>query len=208
MKPPEVVVEHWLKLREQLLAHGFVQTTLTNFERADVNQTDRRFLYEIAGFNPDVYDALGFGPLSISMQIDYKRLRGVKLLRRKRMEGLPWSGDDLYFGYKKEDLKLLWLTRCLAGLALDRDRYRARFLADIAEDFPAALASAVEGGLLSATEKTVRLTPRGMFYSDAVIGTFAAERATKLREHTSGLSTHRMLEEPILLREGLYSGMG
>lgn len=208
MKAPGAVVDYWLKLRERLLAHGFVQTTLTNFERADVHQTDRRFLYEVASFNPDIYDVLGFGPLSISTHIDYAQLRGVKLLRRKLVAAIPWSGDDLYFGYELEDLKLLWITRCLAGLALDRSRYRKRFSADVAEHFPAAFSVAIEGGLIHADNNTISLTPRGMFYSDAVIGTFAAERAAKLREHASGLSTQRVLEEPIDLHSDLYGGMG
>lgn len=208
IQTPDVIVEHWLSLREKLLTRGFVQTTLTNFERADIHQTDRRFIYEEASFNPDVYDALGFGPLSVSTHIDYARLRGVKLLRRKRVGAVPWSGDDLYFGYEKEDLKLLWITRCLAGLALDRTRYRSRFSADVAEHFPAALAVAADGGLINVEEKKITLTPRGMFYSDAVIGTFAAERAAKLREHASGLTTKRVLEEPINLHSEVYGGMG
>ena len=208
MQAPDVIVEHWLNLRDRLLAHGFVQTTLTNFERADVHQTDRRFIYEAASFNPDVYDALGFGPLSVSTQIDYARRRGVKLLRRKRLVATPWSGDDLYFGYEEEDLKLLWITRCLAGLALNRARYRSRFSDDVAEHFPAALDATMAGGLINVGEKTITLTPRGMFYSDAVSGTFAAERAAKLRAHASGVSTLGVLEEPIVLRSGLYGGMG
>ncbi|MGP8199122.1 MAG: radical SAM protein [Limisphaerales bacterium] len=208
MAAPAVIADYWLHLREQLLARGFVQTTLTNFERKDIHQTDRQFVYEAASFNPDVYDALGFGPLAVSTHIDYARLRGVKLLRRKRLGTAPWSGDDLYFGYEAEDLKLLWITRCLAGLALDRARYRSRFSGDVAEHFPAALAATVAGGLVKAEEKTITLTPRGMFYSDAVIGTFAAERAAKLREHSTGLTTQRVLEEPINLHSDVYRGMG
>jgi oxygen-independent coproporphyrinogen-3 oxidase len=208
VKSPDVMADCWLDLRDRLQARGFVQTTLTNFERKDIHQTDRRFVYEPASFDPDVYDALGFGPLSVSTQTDYARLRGVKLLRRKRVGALPWSGDDLYFGYEEEDLRLLWITRCLAGLSLDRARYRNRFAADVSEHYPAALSAAAEGGLISATEQAITLTPRGMFYSDAVVGTFAAERAARLRKHASGLSTMRVLEEPINLHSDVYPGMG
>ena len=208
MPTPAVIADYWLNLRQRLLSNGFVQTTLTNFERYDVHKTNRRFIYEEASFNPDVYDALGFGPLSVSTQIDYGQQRGVKLLRRKRLGTPAWSGDDLYFGYEPEDLKLLWITRCLAGLALDRARYQARFSSDIAEDFPAALAVTARNGLINAEDKTITLTPIGMFYSDAVIGTFAAERAAKLRDRATGLSTLHVLEEPINLRSELYGGMG
>lgn len=210
MQDPGVIVNYWLDLRERLLKHGFVQATLTNFERKDVHQTDRRFIYEEASFNPDVYDAFGFGPLSISTLLDYKRLRGVKLIRRKRLGALPWSGDDLYFGYELEELKLLWITRCLAGLSLDRERYRNRFSGDVTEHFPSALAATIEAGLIYVDKTSIALTPRGMFYSDAVVGTFAAERAAKLRGDALGLSTRRVLEEPINFRSEseLYVGMG
>jgi len=85
MQAPAVIADYWLDLRQRLLSNGFVQTTLTNFERYDINKTNRRFIYEEASFNPDVYDALGFGPLSVSTQIDYGQRRGVKLLRRKHL---------------------------------------------------------------------------------------------------------------------------
>lgn len=208
MPAPTVIADYWLNLRQQLLSNGFVQTTLTNFERHEINKTNRRFIYEEASFNPDVYDALGFGPLSVSTQIDYGQRHGVKLLRRKQLATPPWSGDDLYFGYEPEDLKLLWVTRCLAGLALNRGRYRARFSTDIAEDFPAALGVTVRNGLIHLEDDKITLTPFGMFYSDAVIGTFAAERAAKLRDRAAGLSTLKVLEEPIVLRSELYGGMG
>lgn len=208
MKKPGVILNYWLDLRERLLKHGFVQATLTNFEREEVHKTDRRFIYEAASFNPDVYDALGFGPLSITTQLDFTRLRGVKLMRRKRVGALPWSGDDLYFGYELEDLRLLWITRCLAGLSLDRARYRSRFSGDVDEHFPAAVSATIEAGLIYVDKTSIMLTPRGMFYSDAVVGTFAAERASKLRGDALGLNTPRVLEEPIDFRSDLYVGMG
>jgi hypothetical protein len=47
-----------------------------------------------------------------------------------------------------------------------------------------------------------------MFYSNSVVGTFAAERATKLRQSAASLRNHRVLEEPINLESDIYSGMG
>jgi len=37
-----------------------------------------------------------------------------------------------------------------------------------------------------------------------VVGTFAAERAAKLRGQAAGLSTHQVLSEPITVRSGTY----
>ncbi len=208
MQEPVVIANYWLDLRERLLRNGFVQTTLTNFERAAVNQSDRRFVYERAGFNPEAYDVLGFGPLSISTFLDFKQNRGVKLMRRKRVKTLPWSGDDLYFGYESEDLKLLWITRRLAGLSIDRTRYRNHFAGDVTEHFAAAIQATVEAGLLDIGDQKIALTPLGMFYSDAVIGTFAAERTAKHREQAAGLNTMKILKEPINLHSEIYTGMG
>ena len=47
---------NWLACRAALIEAGYTQTTLTNFER------EPRFRYERSSFQPDVFDALGFGP--------------------------------------------------------------------------------------------------------------------------------------------------
>jgi hypothetical protein len=53
-------------LREHLLAQGYRQTTLTNFERCDLQNDPRRYMYELMSFQPDRFDVLGFGPSGIS----------------------------------------------------------------------------------------------------------------------------------------------
>ena len=62
----EQAAENWLALRRQLLEGGFVQTSLTNFERARYPGGPRRFVYEEFSFQPDRYDMAGFGPGAIS----------------------------------------------------------------------------------------------------------------------------------------------
>ncbi|HNQ99705.1 MAG TPA: hypothetical protein PKN52_06870, partial [Trueperaceae bacterium] len=79
----EQAFENWATAREALLARGYAQTTLTNFEREGVRGTDRAFRYEECSFRPELHDALGFGPLSISTFIDPARRRAVKLIRGK-----------------------------------------------------------------------------------------------------------------------------
>jgi coproporphyrinogen III oxidase-like Fe-S oxidoreductase len=76
----EQAAEHWLRLRELLLEHGFVQTTLTNFEQARYQGDDRRFLYEELSFRSERHDMIGFGPGAISFAADRSFTGGLKLL--------------------------------------------------------------------------------------------------------------------------------
>ena len=68
-------MENWLGLRAELLALGYSQTTLTNFERADAC----RFRYERNAFNPEAYNWLGFGPAAISLLTGDTLREGIKL---------------------------------------------------------------------------------------------------------------------------------
>ena len=54
-------------VRERLLEQGFIQTTLTNFERAKLQGTPRSFRYEPYGFSPETYDVFGFGPAALNI---------------------------------------------------------------------------------------------------------------------------------------------
>ncbi len=184
---------NWLAVRASLLEQGYVQTTLTNFERAEVAATDRRFVYEPHSFTPERYDALGFGPLSISTMVDLAARRAVKRVRGKSVgrRGSP----DLYFAYDEEDFRLLHLTRTLVRLAVDRATYRGIFGADVAAHFDGALAAVVEEGLAELTPEALRLTPRGMFYADSVAGLLAWQRATALRASGAGRHTRDVLED-------------
>jgi oxygen-independent coproporphyrinogen-3 oxidase len=189
--------ESWLAVREALIERGFVQTTLTNFERAEVSRSDRRFVYEEHSYSPERYDALGFGPLSISTFVDLGRRRAVKLVRGKNLGSSP-DQDDLFFAYDEEDVRLLYLTRTLARLRVDRATYRAAFGADVTKHFGEALDAVREAGLATLDAEALRLTPRGMFYADSVAGLLAWPRVEALRasgagEHTRDLLGRRLL---------------
>ena len=188
----------WLAARAWLLEHGFVQTTLTNFERAEVSASERRFVYEEHSFSPERYDAVGFGPLSISTFVDLGQRRAVKLVRGKQL--LDQSGlDDLFFAYGEEDLRLLYLTRTLARLRVDRAAYRSLFGADAAEHFGDALDALQAAGLATLDEGELRLEPRGMFYADSVVGLLAWARAEALRPAGAGQRTRDLLSRRLVL---------
>ena len=197
---PEVAAagDHWMAVRAWLLDHGFVQSTLTNFERAEVNRSERRFVYEPHSFTPEQYDALGFGPLSISTFVDLGRRRAVKLVRGKRMIDSS-SKDDLFFRYDEEDLRLLHLTRTLARLQVERATYRSLFGADLTEHFGEALHAVEEAGLATLDAEALRLTPRGMFYADSVAGLLAWARVEALRPTGAGERTRDLLSRRMLV---------
>ena len=78
------------------------------------------------------------------------------------------------FVYRTPDQKVLWLTRRLAALEIDRTRYRALFGTDVLADFGAEVGAARDAGLLEVTDLAIRPTPRGMFYADSIAAVLAS----------------------------------
>lgn len=189
----------WLALRELLLSQGFVQTTLTNFERAEVHESARRFRYEECSFTPQTYDALGFGPLAITTLLNYKERRALKFFRSRRsmLDGGRFQKGDLYFPYEEADLKLLHLTRSLPRLRVERAPYRDLLGSDLADDFAEPLAVLGEAGLVALTDDALVLSPRGMYYADTVAGLLAWTRAEQVRGAAAGRHTRNVLHESV-----------
>ena len=192
MRASRDALAQWLRLRERLLAAGYVQTTLTNFERQDVVLGAHRFRYERASFSIERTDGLGVGPLSLSTFIDVPQRGGVKLMRRKDLRGPPWSREDLMFLYDADTLPVLAVTRGLAKTRLDGATYRNWFGRALADDLAAPLAACAAAGLVAIDGDDVALTPEGMFYADAVVSTLAAGR---LRMDGAGVHTRDLLRE-------------
>ncbi|HVK64817.1 MAG TPA: radical SAM protein [Polyangium sp.] len=197
----EQACDNWLAVREALLQRGYVQTTLTNFERADVHATDRRFVYEEHSFTPDRYDALGFGPLALSTFTDVGQRRAVKLVRAKSPKAGLWGEHDLFFAYGEEDLRLLYLTRALPRLRVPRATYRDLFGGDLAEHFGPALQAIEAAGLARLDAEALHLTPRGMFYADSVAGLLAWPRVEALRASGAGRRTRDLLQDKMRIND-------
>lgn len=204
MPDNETACERWLALRARLLAAGYVQTTLTNFERRDVAASERAFVYERASFSPERTDGLGFGPMSLSQVVDPVRRRAVKLLRRKDLRATSWSGQDLCSLLEGDDLKLMFVTRSLSKGHFEKGVYEAFCGAPVEADFPIALRALREAALIDDDADAVRLRPRGMFFSDAVVATFVAEKQPP--RAGAGLHTRAALAEPMRVVD--YDGMG
>lgn len=194
--------ESWLRLRQRLLSEGYVQTTLTNFERADIAASPARFRYETASFSMERTDGLGIGPLGLSTFVNLGQRRGIKLLRRKNIAGRPWSRGDLMFCYDEQTLPLLFLTRSLAKTRVSGQIYRSQFGTALADAFAAPLAACQAAGLVSQEGEDLCLTPVGMFYADAVVATLA----DGVRRPGAGLHTADLLRERPQAQD--YIGMG
>lgn len=191
---------NWLDLRERLLGAGFMQTTLTNFERRSFLGDDRRFIYEECSFHADRFDMLGFGPGGISFAADAGFVSGLKLLNpvgaaeymnAVEREIAPW---DRYFDYGLDDLRVFYLTRRLAALSIDRDDYRALFGTDVLDDMTSELEAAAAEALIEVSADAIRPTPRGMFFADAVASLFARRRLHERRHEVTDAPRSRPAE--------------
>lgn len=177
---------NWLAVRAFLLDQGFEQTTLTNFERPP------RFVYEVNSFTPHRYDALGFGPHAISTFVDLAQRRAIKYVNGTSTIS---QERDLHFPYTEDDLRLLFLTRGLARLSVDR----AHLGFDPVDALREPLEALVEEGLLTIDATTLALTPRGMAWADAVAGLLSSRRVEQLRASAAGKHTADALGERMLL---------
>ena len=178
----EQAAAHWLSLRSDLLARGFRQTTLTNFERAAFAGHERRFQYEECSFQADRFDMLGFGPSAISCVCNWARCGALKTinpdgaaayLAAVRAGQPAW---DRYFVYGPRDLRIFHLTRRLAALSIDRRRYRVLFGTDMGTDFAREWAALAAEDLVELEPDVIRPTPRGMFYADSIAALLAWRR--------------------------------
>lgn len=180
--------EHWLALREELLNLGFTQTTLTNFERTKFTNHPDRYQYEECSFRTDEYEMLGFGPSAASYAATKDFGYGIKTLnptaaadyiatvkRGKRV----WNK---MFIYRLHDQKVLWLTRRLAALQIERDRYRQLFGTEVVSEYADEFRAMSEAGLVEVNNDVIRPTPKGMFYSDSVAALFANRAIRANRE--------------------------
>jgi oxygen-independent coproporphyrinogen-3 oxidase len=176
----EAAADHWQALRELLLARGFTQTSLTNFEQGRYRNRSERYQYEECSFKPDEFEAIGFGPSAISYAATKDFSFGLKTMNpagADEYRDAVKSGKRAWnkaFVYRPLDQKVLWLARRLAALDIDCHRYRALFDSDILADFGAEIGAARDAGLLAVTPDAIRPTPRGMFFADAVAAVLAS----------------------------------
>lgn len=187
MPSNEKACANWLVVRQALIDRGYVQTTLTNFERAEIVVSERRFVYERASFDPATWDAIGFGPAAISTFTSKNRRYAIKWMNEETSERFVKAmkvHDHIpptAFDYSPIDLKLLHLTRNFARMSVDCDAYQAFFGSQPQADFSTQLQILQEARLIQTEDRMIELTKEGMFFADAVVGLLASQRVAGLR---------------------------
>jgi oxygen-independent coproporphyrinogen-3 oxidase len=193
----EQAADNWLALRDEFRSRKFDQTSLTNFERAEFACDERRFVYEEYSFQPDRFEVLGFGPSAISFAVDQDFGLARKVLNPDGAaayraavanQGLV---ADRYFAYGPRDLRVFYLTRRLAALAINRQQYGDLFATDPVDDFPSEWAALAAEKLVEIGPESIRPTPRGTFYADSIAALLAWRRVRALEWRASVPSPRR-----------------
>ncbi len=192
----ETSARNWEALREHLLAQGYRQTTLTNFERCELQNDPRRYLYELMSFQPDRFDVLGFGPSGISCGEQTPGSSALKTmnpesaleyLQAVHRGGTVWNR---YYEFSSSDLKLLHATRQLSALQIDRQRYQDALGSDVVNDYAQELEALQRERLLDVTDAAVSLSTRGMFYADSVAAVLAHRQLGRGRDKQASQQFH------------------
>lgn len=188
----ERAFENWREIRQLAEQLGYRQTTLTNFQRHG------RFRYEDCSYQPHRYDWAGFGPEALSCFTDMDYPYGVKWMNESDSDSYRHSmqqhkmAEAYYFLYDTPDLCLLFLTRGLARLRVNRAEYRQCYGTDLVADFGEQWRALEQEDLVQWNDHELWLTERGMFFADSVVGLLAWDRVAELRQgggldHAPGL---------------------
>ena len=174
--------DNWLALREFLIASGYRQTTLTNFERKEFENDPRRYCYEPISFETDRAQAIGFGPAGLSFIRSPEQHHAIKTMNPESSaeylqavhgEGVTWNR---YFQYDVRDLELFHFTRRLASLRISKTEFTKSFGVQAWEHYTPRFELLVSEGLVNDSPDAFSLTPRGMFFADSIAGFLAESR--------------------------------
>ena len=170
----ETAYTGWRAARESLLEAGFIQRTLTNFERPGLDDS-ARFIYEDHSFRPHTCDARGFGPGGITGLNFGTDIKALKWINQSKSEDYltghaRFRSATRAYVYEPFEDALMQLTR---GLALIRQPTDEGALATNLPAFEPELSVLADAGLITRGEADISLTQRGMFYADSVAGLLA-----------------------------------
>ncbi len=178
----EKAAANWEAIRTTAIEMGYHQTTLTNFEKSYFQGDSRGYIYEMRSFDADRYNMIGFGPSGISYSSSDPSRTGLKTMNPEssleyiqsvRKQSPIWNR---YYKFDAESQRLLNITRQLAKLSIDRKRYQEVFGSDVESDYRSQLELLAEMELIEIAPTSIRLTVRGMFYSDTIASVLAHGR--------------------------------
>ena len=178
----EKAAANWEAIRTTAIEMGYHQTTLTNFEKSCFQGDSQGYIYEVRSFDADRYNMIGFGPSGISYSSSDPSRTGLKTMNpESSLEYLQSVGRqspiwNRFYTFDAESQRLLTITRQLAKLSIDRNRYQNVFSSDVGSDYHNELDVLAEMELIEIAPTSIRLTVRGMFYSDTIASVLAYGR--------------------------------
>jgi oxygen-independent coproporphyrinogen-3 oxidase len=183
---PAAGFETWRAVRERLGELGYVQRTLTNFERADL-PAPHRFAYEPWSFRPTTCDGVGFGPGALSTfglgtgrAVKWQNVGGAQAYLDATAADGPVEGVVRYTPVEEA---LTVLTRRLVLLRAP--------LPEAVGDWPLPELDVLqEAGLLTCADGEVVLTEAGIFYADTVAGLLAETQVRRRRVQGDAVPLH------------------
>jgi oxygen-independent coproporphyrinogen-3 oxidase len=176
---------NWETMRAMAIETGYHQKTLTNFERKSFQGDNRSYIYELRSFETDRYNMIGFGPSGISFSSNATQGLGLKTMNpESSSEYLQAVAKqepfwNRYFTFDAESQRLLYITRQCSKMSVDRSRYRAVFGTDIISDYLNEMNALVKSHLVEVDENSIRLSVRGMFFSDTIASVLAHGRESR-----------------------------
>ena len=208
---PEAAVR-WERVCEWMKENGFVQTTITNFERRELFDQNRNFIYEAHEMNLVNHDFIGFGPAGINRFSSVDMCDGYKLLTPsdsgeylKEMEkctnGLPVKS---LFDYDARDMQILYLTRHIGRSRIDFRLFQQYYGHDVRTAFPRIFPTLDAGDFY---EDSGRLTPRGNTYADSIAGLIAWPKIME-QEIVDRLKGYRPPDEDVYYNRAMRHHMG
>lgn len=174
--------ENWSTLRAYLIKQGFVQASLTNFERQDIYDSDRRYRYESFSFEDSHCQVVGFGPSGISFAQNSDGALAIKTMNPEHSAEYMQSVNagavvcNRHFEYRPVDLQILDLTRKMASLKIDSCAFEVRFGQGSWEGYRSLFDLFCAENLMAQDDAVFRLTSKGMFYSDSMASLLAMQR--------------------------------
>lgn len=185
LPPNDVAAERWAVVRAFMADRGFIQTTLTNFERREVIAEGRNFIYERYEMELHNHDFIGFGPAAITRVSPPTLTHGLKITNpelstdylsrlAQTRNGLPW---ERYFEFEQRDMEILYLTRHIGRGRVDLLGFQRYFGRPVEAAFPKMWPQLLAQGWVEAEGQ---LTSLGNSYADSFAGSLAWLRTVEI----------------------------
>ena len=204
--------ERWARVCEWMNENGFVQTTITNFERRELFERNRNFIYEAYEMNLVNHDFIGFGPAGINRCSSDDMCSGYKLLTpsdsREYLQTMETCSNGLpvksLFTYDARDMQVLYLTRHIGRSRIDFQLFQQYYGHDVRTAFPRIFPTLDACGFY---EDSGRLTPIGNTYADSIAGLIAWPKIME-QEIVDRLKGYRPPNEDVYYNRSMRHHMG